>query len=360
MEKLSNMLFQGNIFFLSIIIFFCLSFIVTFLWKVKTKKTFTEENSFSKDESTALKGMAALMIFLAHTQNFMADNGYNSIVLKPFSVFGGMGVLVFFFLSGYGIGKGYIQKDPSIRYWKNRILKVLVPACIISGLFQASILFILKESPKYFIRDMLGGQWYIDEIMLCYLCFFISWIIARKKQGLLLTLSAVLCLVCGCVFFILKFNPRWYNGILLFPVGLFFSAFEKKLMSLSRKIYVLIGIISFFLFCIPGGLFVLFKGLLLADMMKTLSGIGLCILAFALFRLFKVGNALNFYLGKRSLYIYLSHLWLIKVIEALITKNTWLETHIVVDFYIILTGALIITEIFFRLFELTNKMKSKK
>ncbi|MBR6384091.1 MAG: acyltransferase [Lachnospiraceae bacterium] len=357
MVKLADKLFQGDIFFLSIILFFCISFLVTFFWKVKTKKSCTEENAFSKDESTALKGMAALMIFLAHTQTVLADYGYTSIVLKPFSVFGGMGVLVFFFLSGYGIGKGYCQKEPTVRYWKNRIIKVLVPACIISFLFQTAIFLISKGSLKTFVRDMLEGQWYIDVIMLCYLCFFISWVIAYKKQGLLLALTAVLCLVCGCVFFILKFNPRWYNGIMLFPVGLVFSAFEKKLTGLSKKAYILIGILSFLLFCIPGGLFVVLKGLLLADMMKTLSGIGLCILAFVLLRFFKVGNVLSFYLGKRSLFIYLCHLWLIKVIEALITKNTWFENHITADFYIILVGALIITEIFYRLFELKKARK---
>ena len=170
-----------------IIILFYVFFFVLFFYGIK-KKNNTESKAqiISIDESNAVKGLAAVMIFLAHSQNFFAENSYNTPFLKPFSLLGGMGVLLFFFFSGYGIGKGYILKDPTIKFWKNRLLKIFIPSCIISAFSTVIIFLVKRESFKLFFQSLFGGQWYIDVIMLCYFAFFISWIISKKNRWILL------------------------------------------------------------------------------------------------------------------------------------------------------------------------------
>ena len=83
---------------IGIYVFFFIATALIVLFGIKIRKGKKNE-LLDKEESNYIKGVAALMVFLAHTQDFLASNGLNDRMLYPFSFLGGIGVLLFFFLS---------------------------------------------------------------------------------------------------------------------------------------------------------------------------------------------------------------------------------------------------------------------
>ena len=58
------------------------------------------------------------------------------LVIQLFSVIGGMGVLLFFFVSGYGIYKGYAHKTPNVGFLHRRLINVYLPCLFIQSVFR--------------------------------------------------------------------------------------------------------------------------------------------------------------------------------------------------------------------------------
>ena len=55
------------------------------------------------EDTENLRGIAALFVIFAHYTLKMKHMGYSLGICKPFTWLGGMGVCIFFFLSGYGM-----------------------------------------------------------------------------------------------------------------------------------------------------------------------------------------------------------------------------------------------------------------
>ncbi len=312
----------------------------------------------TRDETDYIKGIAALMVFLAHSQIFLTSNDRDYLILKPFSLLGGVGVLLFFFLSGYGIFKGYIYKNPSLKYWKNRILNVFIPATSIS-LFSCIVINFInngKINVWNLLKDSFSTQWYIDVIMLEYFAFFVAWNIARKNKVIVLILTFIFSVLIGFVFWKTGFNARWYNGLLLFPTGMLLGFLESKILSLS-KIKIRIAIfLSLGGFIGTGFLFEKMKGLIIGDLMKTISGFCLAFLFVMIVSAFVVGNKVVFWLGKRSLYIYLCHLYLLLLFSGIIEKGILFQKA-EIWIFLLLFGTIIYSEIMYLIFSKGFKRK---
>ena len=345
---------------LSISIYLLFYFLLLFpaLFGIKIRKE-NKTELLTKEESGFIKGVSALMVFLSHSQAFLAKNGQNGIVLKPFSVLGGIGVLLFFFLSGYGIYKGYADKEPTFKYWKNRIFKVLIPALIISFLSASIILFIKagKIGIAQLFKDAISSQWYVDVVMLEYLIFFISWIIAGKKKGILLTISIIGSIITGAVFWKIGLNERWYNGLLLFPAGMLFGLLETTIVRAQKKYKLITLFVSLVGFALTGFLFSTLKGNLIGDFIKPLSGVFLASFMILAVSFLKVGNPLIAWIGERSLYIYLCHLNLLSLFYALNNKYACIHKP-EIWIYILLIGTVLYSELMFIL--LAKGLRGKK
>lgn len=67
-----------------------------------------------RDASTALKGLSAFFVIAAHihgwTEGLVPVAAWSKLTDIVLTQLGGMGVLVFFFLSGYGIQEGIWEK----------------------------------------------------------------------------------------------------------------------------------------------------------------------------------------------------------------------------------------------------------
>ena len=66
------------------------------------------DSGFSKDYSTAIKGLFILLIVLSHTLNYIPYYGFGSTAITYFRrIMGQFCVSPFFFISGFGLFEGY-------------------------------------------------------------------------------------------------------------------------------------------------------------------------------------------------------------------------------------------------------------
>ena len=283
------------------------------------KKEKAGESLLSKDDSRYIRGFATCGVFLAHTESYMEEFGMPYVsIMRPFSIMGGVGVLLFFFVSGYGLWKAYSCDMDCIKYWKKRIFNTYLPAVIIETVFAVESLSRLENwSVSSFFYAVFISCWFIDVIMIEYVIFFLSYLVSKlfhnSKTYMLIIiyitdiLIAVLFLLCG-------FEARWYNGLLLFPVGMSVALHENFLMRAIRKQWWAWFSAFLTIFLGLGIVFCLNKGALWADFIKTLSGVALSLLFAIIMQKLKLGNKAMFWIGDRSLYVYLVHIGFLEIV----------------------------------------------
>jgi peptidoglycan/LPS O-acetylase OafA/YrhL len=131
-----------------------------------------------------LKGLAILLVIFSHAGYFLSsDHNF----MFPLSIFGGVGVDLFLFLSGYGITASSIkQKLGLFDFYKKRLAKLLLPFWIISVCLFVLDFFILHKSYSslYILRTFFGlfpradvvldlnsPFWFITPIIFYYLIY---------------------------------------------------------------------------------------------------------------------------------------------------------------------------------------------
>lgn len=342
------------------LIFFALFPLVAIVG-IKRRK---DENGslIDRDDSRFIRGFATCGVFLAHSESYLSGiNFAGSRFLKPFSVMGGIGVLLFFFVSGYGLWKSYSGNMNIGKYWKKRLLNTFLPAILIEAAFAIESLtrkntFTLNN----FLFETFVDSWFIDVIMIEYVIFFLSFIISHKikKDNLNLMLGTVFVfdMVIAVAFFVMGLDDRWYNGLMLFPVGMFLAYKEnsfKKSMDKKWFVWFAMSILSFAGF---GMVFWLFKGAVWANLLKTLAGIALSVLFTVFFRRFSLGNKVMNWVGDKSLYVYLIHVGILDILFT-ITWSDYYDLFYVWGVAILLVSTIVISH---GVFILLNPYFSKK
>lgn len=162
---------------------------------------------FPNSVTNELKGFAILGIIFSHIGYFLSvDNRF----LYPFSIFAGVGVNLFLFLSGFGLTLSSLRKPLSITgFYVKRLQRLFIPMWI--------VIFILFVSDYFFLQKNYAFQ----TIWQSALGFF-------PVADLFKNLN----------------SPLWYFTLILFYYILFPLTFWKKFPYLSP---VLILIISYFL-----------------------------------------------------------------------------------------------------------------
>ena len=207
-------------------------------------KAFFEEESLSRNVTDSVKGFFVWMVFLSHFASYVSYvNTIDILGLRISRFFGQLVVALFLFYSGYGVfegikahGQSYIRKIP-----KNRFLKTLVH-------FDLAVLFYLFL--KVFLRqpfskvivllsvigwESLGNSnWYMFVIMALYLLTYISFCISKDS-----TRNALLILTLfSCVFIVFLYVTRdswWYDTLLCYVLGMWFSRYKEKIMAVVTK-----------------------------------------------------------------------------------------------------------------------------
>jgi peptidoglycan/LPS O-acetylase OafA/YrhL len=202
---------------------------------------------------TEIMGISILWIVLYHSSIEFGSKPY-FIALSAIKSIGYGGVDLFFFLSGFGLVFGWLQKIYKVSdFYQKRLLRVIPTywVALLTSLIPSLILikdFKLRE----FIADLFGlgfltsrsyNFWFVPSIIICYLLFpFLFYFVDRfaAKKRLLNNFFSMLCLaillpliICAIASFANKYQlliflvrlPSFIMGVL---IGYVYSKYKVE------------------------------------------------------------------------------------------------------------------------------------
>lgn len=225
-------------------------FFLIVLWRVRP----VSDNSgyIGKESTTAIKGIFAIFILFGHTRQYLADGnpGYatNSIIHSRviydyvLNLIGQLMVVMFFVYSGYGIMESFKKKKDSYLngFLKKRVLKTLVHFDIAVAFFLIVALILghdysLQEYALCWTgwTSIGNSNWFVFDIIVLYLAVYACITITYKMGGgtnrmITLIFVATFALVI-ILFFAKKGQTWWYDTVMAFPVGMFWSVYKNKI-----------------------------------------------------------------------------------------------------------------------------------
>ena len=151
--------------------------------------------------------------------------GFSYRLLTPL---GGIGVSIFLFLSGYGLNESFKAKCLA-NFWKNKILRILLPCLIWSFLFLP-LSQILYDKIYWFHR-----YWFIEYIFLWYILFWFTKRFATRYSEYIMLLAAVIS------FFVFP-NIRAEQA-LSFILGVIFSSHIDSFAKYQSHLFIIVAIV---------------------------------------------------------------------------------------------------------------------
>lgn len=162
--------------------------------------------SLDKSMSVGLKGISCILILIAHFYNMYHWNDNHSISWLHFSkICGNFGaniaLVIFMFISGYGLSKSHYKNETFMNFLKKRIWKVYYPlliVCIISIILYyllpsshlsinelqshrlSSVIYKCHYLPLYFKETILFTLGYLDWYVLCIIIFYLFFWFSKR------------------------------------------------------------------------------------------------------------------------------------------------------------------------------------
>ena len=231
-------------------------FVLVLLLIVFSSISAAKPNEFQKDyisidSTNAIKGIFVILILFSHGWGYIDLGGvYDDPYIAMQNHLNQMVVAMFLFYSGYGIMEQikkkdfeYIKKIP-----KKRFPNLLLNYDIAILLFLALNIFMGKEvTLKKFLLSLIAwdglgnSSWYIFDTFVVYIFTFISffaikWI--KNKHFKLVSIILLTALTVGYIYFLIHTgvkNHIWYNTIILFPLGFWYSYFKDIVEKILMK-----------------------------------------------------------------------------------------------------------------------------
>ena len=203
---------------------------------------------FDIQHTTAIKGMAILLILVGHI-----SGTFSTVVFTPLA---SAGVSLFLIMSGYGLSESFKTNGLS-HYWQKKITRVLIPYAIV-----VTILAIANRSFNLtnYLLNITGistSYWYIAYQIKWYIVFYLAIALLPKYKMPLMIIASV------AMFFLLGSLAREQS--FAFVIGVFLSDHKDYIAKLSHKKMLWIFIVAF---CIA----TIFLGIKQVPAVRTLSG----------------------------------------------------------------------------------------
>jgi peptidoglycan/LPS O-acetylase OafA/YrhL len=201
-----------------------------------------ENRFFDIATTTSLRGVAVFFLLFGHLSiKCLQDKMF-------FNLGGYWAVIIFLFISGYGLYQEYQLSDIKSGFWEKRISKLYVPIWITLVLFVLLDYFLinLHHSLSEIILNFLGFHlndmlvrvnavaWFVEYIMVLY---FIYWIVSKLSFSDEIKLIFLFCL-CFFVHIVIYLTPIrnyhsiWLQYTIVFPTGVLFGKYHNGLQSL--------------------------------------------------------------------------------------------------------------------------------
>lgn len=240
--------------FPTIIILIALALMLLLGAKVSKSHEWQEE-PLGLEASKAIQGFAAVAIIIHHLAQELAEGAG---ALGFFSELGVLFVGIFFFFSGYGLYTSLKTKENYLKgFLRKRLVTVLVPffTCILT--FVVADCICGKKFAPLQLLSVLSGwslinghMWYIVEIVILYLAFFIIYRLIKNRTAATAVMSIfVVAMIIGSLLlghgddFSCSYwfqGEWWYNSTFLFILGIIFSKHAESIRNIARKGYLVL------------------------------------------------------------------------------------------------------------------------
>ena len=190
---------------------------------------------FSKEKTSAVKGILAILIVFHHFSTTCDISGFSE-----FRRWGAIIVSVFFFMSGYGLGrsitlkgKAYLSNFLSHRLWKS----VILPYAIALSIFLVYLNVDVPDASTlvgYWSRGftLLPNAWFIVTLALMYLGFYFINITSVRCHEVKMFLYTLVYII---IVYSLGFDRYWYVSVIMFPLGMLYADNENELVALLNR-----------------------------------------------------------------------------------------------------------------------------
>lgn len=263
----------------------------------------------SLDTSKCWKGWLALFILFHH----LAKSTDEGLFFKILQEIGHLPVAGFFFFSGYGVMKSYMRKKESYlkSFASKRIPVILIPYITAIVIYWG---FFYINGTHYSLTDVLLSlisgypivtySWYIINILLFYLLFFLLANIFKTNYPLIIIFTGIFYVLY--VFLCRKagYGAWWYNNTPLLIIGMIWAVSEPRTTKILDQKFFLAPLSWVLLFVtILIKIQVSINGLNYIIILVSSISFVFALLTFSM--KFKIGNSILSFLGNISLEIYL-------------------------------------------------------
>ncbi|MCI5165720.1 MAG: acyltransferase [Candidatus Electrothrix sp. GM3_4] len=238
--------------------FLMIFFILLIVIGITSKRT--ENHFFDIPTTTSLRGVAVLFLIFSHLSiKCLQDKMF-------FNLGGYWAVIVFLFISGYGLYQSYGLSNTENDFWKKRVSKLYIPLWITLALFIILDHLLIKlhhpllEIALNFLGFHFNGvlvrvnavAWFVEYVMVLY---FIFWIVSKLSFSEEVKIL-ILLFLCFSVYAMVRYTPVrnyhsiWLQYTIVFPTGIIFGKYKNVLQALlsskikSRLLLLILSLIS--------------------------------------------------------------------------------------------------------------------
>ncbi|MDD7026283.1 MAG: acyltransferase [Lachnospiraceae bacterium] len=186
-----------------------------------------------KETSKTFRGLAIILVVASHYAEWIGASETGTIGQFIMRL-GDFGVDIFFFLSGYGLARAAFKTGINLNFIRRRGISVYFPYLIILTVMELMDGRFLAADKSWFNFFTGFDYWFMRNLFLFYLFFFICWKL-RKMRNLLLAVFvfaySYYLLMSGRIEF-------WYVSNIAFVMGAFVGDKEDFLKKFLKKLPV--------------------------------------------------------------------------------------------------------------------------
>lgn len=190
---------------------------------------------FTKQQSLMLRGIAIFMVMLCHYANWYAERLNSEMLHYGLSRLGVYGVDLFFLVSGYGLVKSVQKKGIDFSFITNRLKNTYLPYLVIVGVIEIYGGG-LREPAAWYRFLTAYDYWYIRNIMIFYLVFFLVFLLLPKRSLQTAALFAAL-LAYSILLMKMERGSFWYVSNIAFVIGVCAAQYERELLKAADFAY---------------------------------------------------------------------------------------------------------------------------
>lgn len=210
------------------------------------------QDYISMESTNAIKGIFAVIILFSHMCGYivLGNSFLDTSFLSILRHLGQLMVAPYLFFSGYGILES-VKRKPNYTstFPRKRILKTLIhfDIAVISYLLLNFLI-----GPRYPLSSYLlcwigwesigNSNWFVFVILMLYILSFLSLTLSEKvcgkNESKLVVIAITVTAMSILLWYVLRFSGKgswWYDTILSFPLGMWFSIYKPRFDALMKR-----------------------------------------------------------------------------------------------------------------------------